>query len=241
MRSLNSYYNGFSISGAAGNNAFSLDRRLTKSIYVPALVDGDVGNVRPGEEIVFSEYFDGREIRATGLEHFVHIQKSEKDIFVFDNHNHAFFFWCYTYRQGLLKAPAILLHIDQHTDMRKPDIFPENFSLDNMDLDQAFAYTNFQLNVGNFIQPAVQMGLFRQTVMVTNEEAFQQPLPAAPFVLDLDLDIFAEDMDYIPDDLKMAFIQAAVSKARVITIATSPYFIDQAYALRKLEKCLVCL
>ena len=56
------------------------------------------------------------------------------------------------------------------------------------------------------------------------------------FVLDIDLDIFSNDMDYIPYDLKVLKIKELIKRAKVITIASSPFFIDQNYAIKVLKE-----
>ena len=43
---------------------------------------------------------------------------------------------------------------------------------------------------GNFIKPALSMGLFSQVEMIDTSAAFEKPLPDE-FVLDIDIDIFA--------------------------------------------------
>ena len=60
------------------------------------------------------------------------------------------------------------------------------------------------------------------------------------FVLDIDLDIFSKDMDYIPLDIKINKIRNLIKKAKTITIATSPYFIEQEYAINILKKIFNC-
>ena len=54
--------------------------------------------------------------------------------------------------------------------------------------------------------------------------------------LDIDLDIFSKDMDYIPYDLKVSKIKDLIKKAKVITIASSPFFIEQDYAIKVLKE-----
>jgi hypothetical protein len=50
--------------------------------------------------------------------------------------------------------------------------------------------------------------------------------------LNLDLDFFEPNLDYIDYDLKKKFILEVAEKADVITIATSPFFINQELALK---------
>jgi hypothetical protein len=53
-------------------------------------------------------------------------------------------------------------------------------------------------------------------------------------ILNIDLDIFSPEMDFIDDTKKMKLIKKLLHRAPLITIATSPFFIDQEIALRKL-------
>ena len=58
--------------------------------------------------------------------------------------------------------------------------------------------------------------------------------------LDIDLDIFSKDMDYIPYDFRIDKIKKLIENAKVITIATSPYFIEQDYAIKVLKELFNC-
>ena len=53
---------------------------------------------------------------------------------------------------------------------------------------------------------------------------------------DIDMDIFSQDMEYINDDLKISKIKEFAQQARFITIATSPFFIDQKIAIERIKK-----
>ena len=43
-------------------------------------------------------------------------------------------------------------------------------------------------------------------------------------------------MDYIPYDLKVSKIKDLIKKAKIITIASSPFFIEQDYAIKVLKE-----
>jgi hypothetical protein len=51
-------------------------------------------------------------------------------------------------------------------------------------------------------------------------------------ILNLDLDFFEPELDYIDYELKKKVILDIASKAKVITVATSPFFINQELALK---------
>ncbi len=230
-------YKGFYINRPVGNNAFSFDLRRHKRIYVPPLIEGTPDNLEAGFEIVFSEVEAGVEKNRSGLKHFVYYRNAQKDIFIFDNHNHAFFFWWRAFKHGKISPGQLLVHIDQHSDMRQPESLPD-FNLNpQVDLKTVFDYANYVLNVGNFIQPALQTGLFSQVKIIDSSSAFEEE-PPSNFVLDIDIDIFAPEMAYIDEHLKMEVIKEYIQQARLITIASSPFFMDQHRALRLIREML---
>jgi hypothetical protein len=51
-------------------------------------------------------------------------------------------------------------------------------------------------------------------------------------ILNLDLDFFQKDLDYIDYELKKKVILDAADKAKVITVSTSPFFIEQDKAIK---------
>lgn len=224
------HYCGFFIDTPVGNNAFSFELRCNKRIYVPPLLAGTLDDLEPGREVTFSEVLEGQELNKCGLANMVYLNRAGKDIFIFDNHNHAFFFWLAGLKMDALRFGQALVHVDQHTDMREPMQYFETDIDAEMNLQKVFEYTNFVLNVGNFIKPARSMGLFSQVEMIDSSAAFEKPLPDE-FVLDIDIDIFAPDMAYIEHDYKMARIRSYIDRAKFITIATSPYFMDQQDAI----------
>jgi hypothetical protein len=232
ISSLKDFYRGFYIERSQGNNAFAYDRRSCKKIYVPALVKGTLEDVKNGQEVVFSDIVDAKEVDAIGLEHFVHVERPGQNIFIFDNHNHAFSFWAAGLDAGLFAKGGTLVHVDQHKDTREP---AEWFMGQGM--FEACHYANHILNVGNFIAPAVKAGWFKDVVQIGSAEAFDLELKR-PFVLDIDLDIFAPVMGYIPEDLKISRLRAWIARASFVTIATSPFFMDPAKAIGCLRELM---
>jgi hypothetical protein len=55
-------------------------------------------------------------------------------------------------------------------------------------------------------------------------------------ILNLDLDFFAPEMDFIDEEKKISLIRYLIPQVKCITIATSPFFIDQGLAIEKLRK-----
>lgn len=237
LRQLSELYNGFYIRDAISNNIFSYPQRKNKRIFVPPLVEGTPSDLALGTEIAFSEIEDGQEINKCGLEHMIYMNGAGKMFFIFDNHNHAFCFWIAAYRAGWLEAGQMLVHVDQHSDLREPEAYLDVPDLDSLDLRRAFEYTNSCLNVGNFIKPALALNLFSKVEIIDSSTAFEKSFQRE-VVLDIDMDIFSDDMAYIPFDDKMQRIQEHIESAKVITIATSPYFMDQLRAIDIVKRML---
>lgn len=225
------YYASFFLEGCCGNNAFSYEARQTKRLFVAPLVSGNLGEVEAGTETAFCEMVDGKERASVGLKNFVYVKHDGKDIFIFDNHNHAFVFWSLGIMAGRIQPGGRMIHVDQHKDTRAPVFdLPTRF-WETVSMQEVCEYANQVLNVGNFIKPALSSGMFGEVSLVDSQQAFDET-PAPTDVLDLDLDIFSPDMNYIAHDQKRAFIQQALAHAKLVTIATSPYFIGQAEAIR---------
>ena len=238
IRALQEYYNGFYIDRPVGNNAFSHERRENKRIYVPSIIEGNVGDLAIGKEVAFSEIVNGDaggvEIYPPGLENFIYLRHGHKDIFIFDNHNHAFFFWVYALKLGKINSGSTLVHVDQHRDTREPAKFFILPKSKDIDLKAVFEYTNFELNVGNFIKPALTAGIFAKLEIIDNREAFAKSFSDG-FVLDIDLDIFSKDMAYIDEKYKVERIKNYLQSASLVTMATSPFFMDQVRAIELIK------
>lgn len=86
------------ITEASGNNAFAWNERkesygTNPTLFVPCLIEGDIGDVRIGEKVVFEEMERKTLNSCIGLRNFVHIPSHVPPITIFDNHNHALYFW----------------------------------------------------------------------------------------------------------------------------------------------------
>ena len=227
------YERPFYIMEKVSNNSFSFEKRPKPVLHVPALINGDFRDVKPGREIVIEDFGDNGELRSCrGLKKFVRILWRGKHVYVFDNHNHAFAFWHLERMEGRLHDGAVLIHMDQHRDSRKPERYL-TFK-EAQDKDSVYKYTNTVLNVGNFIPAALSSGLVKKVINVDSEDAIRKEdfslLERGKIIFDLDMDFFAPEMDYVSNELKLRLINKIAEKADVITIATSPFFIDQRRA-----------
>lgn len=227
-------YTGFEISEPVGNNAFSYASRQTRSIFVPPVISGTLDDVREGDRVVFAEMEEGRERVCRGLRSMVVINGGPSPVCVFDNHNHAFVFWAEALRQGVIPENGVLVHVDQHRDTRLPDRMPGQ-PVRDLPFEEIFRYAMEDLNVGNFILPAVTGGIFSEVVQINGEAGLDKSLPTS-CVLDLDLDFFAPEMDYLPEDICVKRIREWIRGAALVTVASSPFFISQERALRVLRR-----
>jgi uncharacterized protein (UPF0212 family) len=128
-----------------------------------------------------------------------------------------------------------LIHVDEHADTRDP--WEYLMKPDSLDIDKVFHYTNYVYNVWNYIVPAEKEGLIQNTIQVRNTHNLEEYLDlrstlGSDIIFNLDLDFFQPDLDFIDYDLKKKVCLDAADKAKVITVATSPFFIDQKLALK---------
>lgn len=231
------YSTPFQVTERVGNNAFSWERRgPSPSLHVPALVDGTFDDVQPGTEVVFEDVDEHDILRScTGLSQLIRTTWRGVPTVVMDNHNHAFHFWYEAIAKGRLLPQATLIHIDQHKDMRVP---AESFT--GASLADAFTYTNFHLNVGNYIVPSQRARMVANVQFVTSGEALSDTslVDRRNKILNIDLDYFAPEMAYIDFDAARRFIHAHLATASLVTIATSPFFIEQPAAIAALQRLL---
>lgn len=184
-----------------------------------------------------------------------------------DNHNHAFAFWHEALQRGLIQPGSFLVHIDQHTDLATPQLLPKKKEerRDNKagflffeDLEEVQEYTNTVLTIADFIVPALATGLLSEALMVTGEDRNgawtfvwennqlvkthnSQLKTHNSLIVDLDLDYFSQGFD---EAKTFATVRYWLAQADIITIATSPLFIEQEKALeilKSLQKDLLLL
>lgn len=225
-----------------GNNAFAWDERTAEYgqspiLTIPALIDGTLDDVKIGSQIVFEEIENGILRSCVGLENFVQLSEN---MIVFDNHNHAIYFWIDAVREWIIQPGFELIHIDEHSDLWNND--------NHLDLEKAITnpeyawdFTNLSCNVGNYILPAIESGLVGNMIRIENEyqiDAYIDYIPSSMSVLNIDLDIFAPELDHIPNEKKIKIIKNLLEKVQYVTIATSPYFIEQCRAINYLKNIL---
>lgn len=229
------YTEWFWIEWDAGNNSFCYDPNKENKIYVPSLIQWKLDDLAIGENTVFQEMDKNNEIQSfKGLKNHVQIGNT----YIFDNHNHALYYRYKELKEGNISKWATLIHIDQHTDMNQIksaiDTNREN------DLDYIAEFTNYECNVGNFIKPAIDSGLVGKVEQVTTEYKLLN-LPAIDdnnLIVDIDIDFWDPKMGIEKRGETIAVVNGLISKAKVVTIATSPYFIDQEMAIGLVRELL---
>ncbi|NUJ98064.1 hypothetical protein HGA92_04740 [Candidatus Gracilibacteria bacterium] len=229
------YKTPFYIENPLGNNAFSYEQKTNKKLFVPSLKKiHSLQEIKLGNQIVFEDFdFDDVLISATGLKNFYEMdflyKGKIKKCYLFDNHNHAFFFWFLAKKEKIITENGnILLHIDAHSDMRIPiNILSSN---NKNDLEKIFHYTNFELNVGNYIFPARELGLIQDIIQIRDDKSLEKNYNAN--ILNLDLDFFAPELDYIEYNKKKEFILRHFENVDFLTVASSPFFINQTLAIQ---------
>jgi hypothetical protein len=114
--------------------------------------------------------------------------------------------------------------------------------IDCLEIDRArevFQFVQKYCNVGNFIQPALQSGLISDIQLVLTESALQHRIiPSAPYIVDIDLDFFAPEMG-IKLETCLPKLRTLIEKAECVTIATSPYFLEQKKAVEMVKKIML--
>jgi len=229
-----------------GNNAFDFEKRSESNPepqlrLAPLIQTNNLQDLRISRETAFEVYEENKTRSFAGLENFLQLNLPNlPPIYIFDNHNHAFYFWHFEKSRNHLTTPARLIHIDQHKDSRIPASFLNE--QDSQDLNKVYQYTNEILNVGNFIPPAFHTKLISEFILVDSSQSLNNFASDHPeilqnskpqnLILDLDLDFFAPELDYIGNSQKLTLIKQLLPLASVVTIATSPFFLDQQQAIK---------
>lgn len=232
------YKTPFYLTDPVGNNAFSWEKRTNKSLYIPSIINGDFSDVRVGDEMVFEDRDEKGVLQSCkGLQNFVRMEWNGIPMIVFDNHNHALYFWYEAQSSGIIGQKNILAHIDEHSDLwDNENNIPKDWSLDRI-----FEFTNTECNVGNYIQPAIREGIIKNVLRIEDtigmgKYASYVVTEGESLILNLDLDFFAPELDYISFEDKKRIILHFAHQASLITVATSPFFINQERAIEMLGR-----
>jgi len=96
--------------------------------------------------------------------------KKEIPVYVFNEHNEAFYYWHRARIEGHLQETLDLFHIDAHDDMGKPSRFKSSIHFHGPSLEAKLDYyerfAHSELSIASFIFPAVLCGLLRNVYFV---------------------------------------------------------------------------
>lgn len=243
MTAIEKYYHWFFLSSQASNYQLSMwekDLRVAPIDRVSKYKGLSIDN----SHFVFTEKNTKWDfIYFRWLREFLWIDQSNlPSIFICDNHNHVLSFRYHTLlNKHLLWERITLIHIDQHSDCRD-----NNYQLDiTQEPNEIYDFVNNKCNVWNFILPALQSWLISNQVQIRSNKALKDLIieDNKNFILDIDLDfcllwINRNKIDKeIVQNLKEKF-NKVFHKALCITIATSPYFLNQDIAIELVNDLL---
>lgn len=210
------------------NNQFCFNQVENPRVWIADTIDWNIDNLEIWENTVFREMKNWKVVEYKWLKYFIHIKNSNQSIYIFDNHNHSLKYWIDEYKVWNIPFWFDLIHIDQHTDM----------NISEFDLD--IQNPNYDVyNVWNFIQPAMKSWLINKVEQMNTEykllhfQTYEDNL-----VLDIDLDFRAPEMSIEKYSETIEKTKNLISKSRVVTIATSPYFLDQYKAIKICKELL---
>lgn len=244
METIEQLYNGFYLDAKCANTRISGCQTPLRVAPIKK-VDNYESLEIDYEHFSFSEKNENWEIEYFhGLKNFLWIERSDfPPIFIFDNHNHAI-----TFRYNIIYGKKIdnveLVHIDQHSDCRENENYLE-LNWDKNELENIFKFWNEKCNVGNFIPPAIESGMIVNQVQIRSTTALKnlEIDKNQNYILDMDLDFCLDWIDR--NKINQETVKLLKNKfdevwkyVLWITIATSPYFLDQKLAIKIIEELL---
>lgn len=220
-----------------GGNGLLIPRGFDDRLRIAPLVSGDLGDAILSDEIAFLSMDDDQVRSGNGLENFIETTIHGVPAAIFDNHNHAIFFWYQARARDQIQDGATLVHIDMHSDLwENQNVLSREYA---RDLEKVWEFTNYSCNVGNYIKPAIQEGLIGEIVRIEGEQDLireSNRIIPKNSILNLDLDFFANELDDVDFELKKRVILHFASQVSYITIATSPFFIPGASAIAAMKR-----
>jgi len=239
------------------NNSFSFEERKNKKIFVAKLIKANIwDNIELQNDIdkIAFEFFDSNNILHSNywLKNFYEFDILDsknkflknwwrKKIFLFDNHNHALYFWYLARYENIIQDNSLLFHVDEHSDMS--DSLEYISKIDTYNMYNIFQYTNFsKINIWNYIIPAKKEWIIWDIIQIRNETNLEDymknfywklknNISKQDIILNLDLDFFQKNLSYIDYNLKKKIILDIYKYASIISVASSPFFIEQKLAI----------
>jgi len=231
------------IYGEYGNNAIDYNKRKELNwnlkLYVPVLEEISYKsnkeialNISIWDQIVFECVEKWKLLSYKWLNKYYYINLPNTKIAIFDNHNVALYFiWKYFFETW---KKLNLIHIDQHSDMKFNKIKQKINNLQELE-----KYVFEETNVGNYLIPAKQLWFIEEIYQIRTETALLnlKNINTNECILNIDLDFWDPKMS--TDIKNISKIKSIIQqKVPLVLIATSPYFIEQKYALKLLNKIL---
>ena len=209
----------FRIEGNIGNNSFSYIPGRSLSV-APVCEYRKNSVIESGEEIAFADVWDNELRLSSGLKNaFVGMTGgSGTPFYLCDNHNLVLEGW------SMVKSyipPLILVHLDQHRDDAVFEGSFDNFLTESRICD----YIDFAKRA-----EWIDVEHLSFTESIDFEEDIQLP-DNRRFILNIDLDLFAPEVTHISLKDKINLIKKVIPRTELITIATSPGFIEQSRAI----------
>lgn len=219
-----------------GNNAFSLSKKADRNrLAITPLKVGGLEDLKLGDQVAFQDFEGDRWLECVGLESAILCLDYPVPIYIFDNHNHVFYAWSEALKMGWFRSGATLVHMDEHFDASEPP----NIAVDLDDVRDVWRYTNEVLQIATYIKPALHLGIFKECLSYVESADFDMRNEgSSDIVLNLDIDVFHPDMSHISWQQKIDVLKHYLPRAKLISIATSPYFIDQQKAIELVKRLL---
>ena len=230
-------YGWFMLKGNYWNNVFWYQLDSNQELWVPYLKEVNYDDLKNGwillwNSPVFSEVnWEWKLQYYSWLDAFYCFDWNWVPVYIFDNHNHAFAFWWREVLKWVIRRWLLLLHIDQHSDMNDNE-----FCLENETWEEITVFSNQFCNVWNFIRPAIDCWLLCDVKQLRTEQwllCFNKP--HEDYLLDIDLDYWDESMWISDFQWTIKKVKILAWSARMITIATSPYFLNQERAIELIK------
>ena len=99
-----------------------------------------------------------------------YLKKQSVPIYVFDEHNDAFYFWHKAKHEGYINESIDLFHVDAHNDMGRVEKFKKSIYFPDNSKDGYLKYyeniAKNELDLGNFIMPAILNGLIKNVYFI---------------------------------------------------------------------------
>ena len=222
------------------NNEFSYTERIALwsvgEVFVPNLIKWNLENLECGSEIVFEEAVNWRIVSCIWLKHFIQTDYDWVPIYIFDNHNHAMTFRTHYRLNVWALQRLVVLHIDQHSDIKENNA---EFKIKNAEKHSIESFVNEKTNVGNFITTALNSWIINEVIQIRTDYTLHHfniaTVQQWSIIVDIDVD-FRVEKELSEEDIQI--IRNLIKKAKLVTIATSPYFIDQHEAIEIIKELL---